>query len=145
MDMDSPSPTRPRSVTVVHHPLAVTTSTNPDRGTLLTELGEALMTESVPAAFWACVQIADLESLKALVQQAKVAPAVCAVMIDTCYSVPRRWMQRPLTERQSAPSTSLSSSAGPDSPRHPSRSMKAKDLAKKRAGNACTLTRNEAF
>ena len=64
---------------------------------LLAELGEALSIDTVPASFWACVQVCDigkLEEFVCLVKAAKAAPFFVSCFMDNCNSIPRRWMQR---------------------------------------------------
>lgn len=86
MDLDPRAP----SGTVVHRPTLQEDSTD-DREMLLIQLGQALGRTAVPAAFWACVRVADISALECLVAQAQAAPDIC-LLFDNCYALPRLWM-----------------------------------------------------
>src|ERR1700740_151061 len=63
------------------------------RRNLLIELGQALGTNEVPASFWACLQVCDIERLEYILQNARVSPFFVSCFADTCVSIPHAWMQ----------------------------------------------------
>lgn len=119
---------------------------------LITDLGEALGNDLVPSAFWAFLQVCNLERLQTMINVARVDPIFITFFADRCHEIPCWWMQR---IPQKTPSTSNSmddsgsrsqkrSSDGNDLP-NPKRSRISraegpKDKARARDHKACALT-----
>jgi hypothetical protein len=108
------------------------------RRSLLLELGQALATNEVPAAFWACLQVCDIEKLEYIIQNARDAPFFVSCFADTCVSIPHTWMQRPQVTRHSSTSRSTTSEAS--SKRLCVRESVPKKLAQERDGGHCVIT-----
>lgn len=119
---------------------------------LITELGEVLGDKLVPAAFWACLQVCNLERLQTMINVARVDPIFVTLLADRCHEIPLLWMQR---NSQESPSTSTSTdnsrslsqkrpSTGDDLPNSKrSRIYRAegpRDKARARDHKVCTLT-----
>ncbi|PGH15058.1 hypothetical protein AJ80_05683 [Polytolypa hystricis UAMH7299] len=62
-----------------------------ERKELLSELADALKTDKVDAAFWACLQVCDIDRLRELISQAKAAPGLIPFLAAACHSLPRLW------------------------------------------------------
>lgn len=69
------------------------------REQLLQHLGHTFNRDKVPAAFWACLRIADIDALRILVREATAAPRLCLLLFDTSLLLPRLWMQGKLKDR----------------------------------------------
>lgn len=119
---------------------------------LMTELGEALGNELVPAPFWACLQVCNLERLQTMINVARVDPLFITFFADRCHEIPRVWMQH---TPQESPATSIStddscsrsqkrSSTGDDLPKpkksRVSRAAEPREKARERDHKACALT-----
>lgn len=70
-----------------------------DRAPLLQQLGHAINCDKVPAAFWACLQVAEIDASKTFVHEAAVAPHLFQLLVDISAALPRLWMQGKLEDR----------------------------------------------
>lgn len=70
------------------------------REQLLQQLGHAFNRGKVPAAFWACLKVSDIDALKTLVKEATAAPRLFRLLFDTSLLLPRLWMQGKLKDRE---------------------------------------------
>ena len=135
---------RARSGTVVHRPTVQEESAN-ERETLLMRLGQALGRTAVPAAFWACIRVADLSALERLVAQAQAAPDICILLFENCYALPRLWMQRNSNDKDSTSTTTASSASSNRSSSHESRgvarSKSEEEKAVVRDRETCVITK----
>jgi HNH endonuclease len=141
---------RSRAVTTVHQSELdeVFNIQSPRRLALLLQLKRTLKVDKVPASFWACLQVCDLTQLERLIAIAAISPSLVSILIDTCYSLPRTWMQRsPWVKSVSSSTTSASSTSASatdvdnDARRGRARATKMKNDAQERDGKACVLTR----
>lgn len=81
----------------------------PNDREMLIQLGQALGRTAVPAAFWACVRVADILALECLVAQAQAALDICILLLDNCYVLPRLWMQKNINDEETTTASSESS------------------------------------
>src|SRR5213080_3607354 len=89
-----------------------------------------------------CLRVCDIDQLRELVRQAKAAPLLVSILIDTCNSLPRKWKQKP----PKAPKEESASAASEGTPTsrpssRPSRPRSPKKQARERDGRRCALTR----
>ncbi len=132
-----------------------------ERQNLLAELSNALGTDKVPAAFWACVQVCDVGRLQEIVHQARADPACVSTIIDSCKPLIQMWKQRPpgssrVSEASSPAQSPASANFGrshlqglaisprPGSPASSnSRPSRPTKLAKERDGKCCVFTKTK--
>ena len=62
---------------------------------LLAELSNALENDKVSAAFWACVQICNIDQLQKIVHQASADPTCVSIIINSCKPLIQMWKQWP--------------------------------------------------
>lgn len=135
-------PQRSRSDTVFHQPEEVFNVPTPERLVILSELETILNHRKVPAAVWACLQVADLPQLRSLLEQARSAPALLSVTLNAATLIPLKWMQKPAA----TPKTDkLSSSSSSEASSTRSKATRAKILAQQRDQDACVLTRRKPY
>jgi hypothetical protein len=72
MDVDKtpPSMGTSRSATAVFLPDENFNTQTPEQTVLLAELQDTLEADKVPASFWACLQVCDIQQLRSLVMKA---------------------------------------------------------------------------
>jgi len=95
-----------------------------ERQNLLEELSAAMGNKEVAVAFWACVQVCNIDKLRELVCKARTDQGEMDVIIDDCGPLIRNWMQR----RPKSEPSSVSQS-------------QAQSLALERDDNGCVFTK----
>ena len=86
-----------------------------ERQNLLKELSAAMGTEKVPAAFWACVQVCDIDKLRELVSIASERPDDMDTIFKNLGPLIKMWKQRRLKSEPSSVAQSQNQS-GAQSP-----------------------------
>ncbi|EAS36771.3 uncharacterized protein CIMG_02125 [Coccidioides immitis RS] len=109
-----------------------------ERKELLVELANALETDKVRAAFWACLQVCDIDQLRELIRQAKAAPQLMSLLARDCHSLPRLWKQL-VTRSNSSTTTS------PKEKSIKSRASGPKEQACERDNSSCVFTKSPIF
>lgn len=111
------------------------------RKSLLSRLGDALKTTTVPASIWACLRVSDLNALERLVDEACGAPKLALLVLRNCYAIPRLWMEISLYDEKYTPSaTSSASSNHSSSDGRIALAMAEKNKAIKRDHETCVIT-----
>ncbi|EER42554.1 conserved hypothetical protein [Histoplasma capsulatum var. duboisii H88] len=109
-----------------------------ERKELLAELADALETDKVGAAFWACLQVCDLDQLRELIHQAKAAPKLVSLLARECHALPRLWKQ--LVTR-----SNLSTATSPKEKSVNSRASGPTSQARERDNSRCVFTKSSIF
>jgi hypothetical protein len=105
-----------------------------ERKELLAELANALETKKVGAAFWACLQVCDIDQLRDLIRQAKAAPKFVTLLARDCHSLPRLWKQLVPRSNSSTATSSKQKSVN-------SRASGPTNQARERDNSRCVFTK----
>ena len=104
------------------------------RRTLLKHLGQVLGTDEIPVAFWASLQVCDVDVLEDLVVKATVSPAyILTVSKHTIHGLLLLWLQKPSKDLLA------SNDAETSRKKRKYRNKSAIDIAWEQDGKSCVL------
>lgn len=75
------------------------TDTMQDRELLLQHLHKVIGYDKIPSAFWACLEVAEVDTLRNVAFEATAAPHLCQFLPDVSFAPPRIWIQGKLEDR----------------------------------------------